>query len=85
MMILTTCHDENNRSPLLSIHLIHPLLVELHHHCVALKGLPDLQFPPETDPGVNAMFPNDKIMCTVMTDTLWNKSKTWNSNYTGVI
>ena len=69
MTILTIRHDENNRSLLLSVHLAHPLLIKLHHHRVAPKGLPNLQFLPETDPGVNTMFPNNQTTCTVMTNT----------------
>ena len=34
---------------------------------------------------MSAMFPNDQTMCMVMTDTQWNKSKTWNRDHTGWI
>ena len=85
MMTQTTHHDKNNQSLLLSVHLAHPLLIKLHHHHVAPKGPLNLLFPQKSGLNMSTMFPNNQIMCTVMTDTQWNKSKTWNKDHAGMI
>ena len=72
-MIQTTHHNIDNQYLLLSIHLTHPLLIELHHHHMALKGHTILLSPLKSGLNESTMFPTNQITYMVMTDTQWNK------------